>query len=112
MQLYFEIFISTDCCYYKTIYKVKWFIFSKFGWSSASKIKFNPSGSLLFVSGVCRVIRMGAVEVGEMVVYQVRILYKYIPIKSSNAGEGAQCRQHPEQNQSQVSEVCISHLLF
>ena len=75
MQLYFEIFISTDCCYYKIIYKVKWFIFSKFGWSSASKIKFNPSGSLLFVSGVCRVIRMGAVEVGEMVVYQVRIMH-------------------------------------
>ena len=75
MQLYFEIFISTDCCFYKTIYKVKWFIFSKFGWSSASKIKFNPSGSLLFVSGVCRVIRMGAVEVGEMVVYQVRIMH-------------------------------------
>ena len=58
-----------------TTFKVKWFISSKFGWSSASKIKFNPSGSLLFVSGVCRVIRMGAVEVGEMVVYQVRIIH-------------------------------------
>ena len=58
-----------------TLFKFKWFISSKFGWSSASKIKFNPSGSLLFVSGVCRVIRMGAVEVGEMVVYQVRVMH-------------------------------------
>ena len=75
-QLFRCNFISTDC-YYKTIFKVTWFISSKFGWSSASKIKFNPSGSLLFVSGVCRVIRMGAVEVGEMVVYQVRIIHYF-----------------------------------
>ena len=44
---------------------------SKFGWSSATQIKFNPSGSLLFVTGACKVIRMHDVELGEMVVYQV-----------------------------------------
>ena len=44
---------------------------SKFGWISATQIKFNPSGSLLFVIGACKVIRMNDVEVGEMVVYQV-----------------------------------------
>ena len=62
--------------------------YRKFGWSSCSQIKFNPGGSLLFISGACKVrtkidiviilsfnrqmIRMNAVEIGEMVVYQVR----------------------------------------
>ena len=46
---------------------------SKFGWSSASQIKFNPTGSLLYVTGACKVIRMNNVELGEMVVYQVGV---------------------------------------
>ena len=46
-------------------------VLSKFGWISTTQIKFNPSGSLLFVIGACKVIRMNDVEVGEMVVYQV-----------------------------------------
>ena len=46
-------------------------VLSKFGWISATQIKFNPAGSLLFVIGSCKVIRMNDVELGEMVVYQV-----------------------------------------
>ena len=47
-------------------------LFRKFGWSSCSQIKFNPNGSLLLVTGVCKIIRMNDVEIGEGIVYQVR----------------------------------------
>ena len=73
------------------------YVLSKFGWISATQIKFNPAGNLLFVIGACKVIRMNDVELGEMVVYQVSDDNDgHDDVRMTLAGSGQKCRGDQE----------------
>ena len=44
----------------------------QFGWAGVRAVEWSPGGALLLVSGRVAVVKLGQVETGEIVVFQVR----------------------------------------